>query len=313
MGGIGPRCTPTISEGKVYALGATGVLRCLDGASGRQIWRDDIVTDRLGITPGQDLKGIAWGRAASPLIVDNLVVVPWGGPDEGPYVSLAAYDKDTGSVVWTAGPYQASYSSPTLATLDGVRQILIVNQHHVTSHDPETGNMLWECEWPGSSNTNASVSQPVPLPDDRVLLSKGYGVGAKLLQIRRTEAGKWKVDVVWENPRVLQTKFSNVVVRDGFAYALSDGILQCADLSNGERCWRGGRYGQGQVLGVGDRLLIQAESGDVACVAARPDDCEELAVFTALDGKTWNNPCLYDRYLLVRNAQEAACYELHVR
>ncbi len=313
MGGVGPRSTPTIFAGKVYALGATGVLRCLDGATGNLLWHDDIVTGRLGITPAEDLKGIAWGRSASPLIVDDLVVVPWGGPAGGRCVSLAAYEKDTGSMVWTAGDYQASYSSPTLATLAGVRQILCINQDFLTSHDPQTGAVLWEFPWPGGSTTNASVSQPVPLPDDRVLLSKGYGIAAKLLKVRRTQEGTWRIEKLWESNRSLQTKFNNVVVRDGFAYALSDGILGCVDLSDGERKWRGGRYGQGQVLGIGDRLLVQDETGEIACVAARPDDYEELAVFPALDGKTWNNPCLYGLYLLVRNAEQAACYELGVR
>jgi outer membrane protein assembly factor BamB len=241
------------------------------------------------------------------------VVVPWGGPAAGKNVSLAAYDKDTGKVVWTAGEYQASYASPTLATLAGVRQILSVNQVMVTSHDPDTGSILWEAAWPGSSSGNASVSQPVALTGDRVLLSKGYGINAKLLQIRRAGEERWSVDEIWNAPRVLQTKFSNVVVLDEYAYALSDGILQCVSLSDGRRQWRGGRYGQGQVLGVGSTLLVQAETGEIVLVAARPDRHEELAVFPALQGMTWNNPCLYGQYLLVRNAEQAACYELRLR
>ncbi|MCL4203954.1 MAG: PQQ-binding-like beta-propeller repeat protein [Pirellulaceae bacterium] len=312
MGGVGPRSTPTIFEGKVYALGATGILCCLDGATGQVVWRDEIL-QRFGLTPQQDLNGIAWGRSASPLIVDRLVVVPWGGPAQGEKVSLAAYDKDTGEVIWTAGQYQASYSSPTLATLSGVRQILSVNQDFVTSHDPATGTILWEAAWPGNSSSNASVSQPVPLPGDRVLLSKGYGIGSKLLRVSQVDGSGWSVEQLWASSRALQTKFTNVVIRDQYAYALSDGILQCVDLADGRRVWRGGRYGQGQVLGIGDTLLVQAETGEIVCVAARPDRHEELAVFPALEGKTWNNPCLYDRYLLVRNAEHAACYEVTIR
>jgi outer membrane protein assembly factor BamB len=312
MGGVGPRGTPTIHEGKVYTLGATGILHCLDGATGQVVWQDDILK-RLGLTPQQDLQGIAWGRSASPLIVDNLVVVPWGGPASGEKVALAAYDKDTGAVVWTGGEDQAAYASPTLATLGGVRQILSVNQDRVTSHDPANGSVLWQATWPGNSSSNASVSQPVALPGDRVLLTKGYGINAKLLRIRRGEDAGWSVDEIWNAPRVLQTKFSNVVVLDEYAYALSDGILQCVSLSDGRRQWRGGRYGQGQVLGVGNTLLVQAERGEIVLVAARPDQHEELAVFPALEGMTWNNPCLYGRYLLVRNAQQAACYELQLQ
>jgi outer membrane protein assembly factor BamB len=260
MGGVGPRSTPTIHEGKVYTLGATGMLHCLDGATGQVVWQDDILK-RLGLTPRQDLQGIAWGRSASPLIVDNLVVVPWGGPAAGTKISLAAYDKDTGEVVWTGGEHQAAYASPTLATLAGVRQILSVNQDMVTSHDPATGSVLWQVPWPGNSASNASVSQPVALPGDRVLLTKGYGINAKLLQIRRAEGDGWSVDEIWNAPRVLQTKFTNAVVLDEYAYALSDGILQCVRLADGRRQWRGGRYGQGQVLAVGEHAADPSRDG----------------------------------------------------
>lgn len=311
LGGVGPRSTPTIHEGRVYTLGATGIVLCLDGATGQVLWRDDILA-RHGLTPQQDLQAIAWGRSASPLIVDDLVVVPWGGPAAGDKVSLAAYDRQTGEVVWTAGEYQAAYASPTLAALGGVRQILSVNQDVVTSHDPATGSVLWQVPWPGNSASNASVSQPVALPGDRVLLSKGYGINARMLQVRQMDGDRWSVDELWNASRVLQTKFTNVVVLDQYAYALHDGILQCVRLSDGRQQWRGGRYGQGQVLGVGHTLLVQAESGEIVLVAADPDRHEELASFPALQGMTWNNPSLYGRYLLVRNAEQAACFELEL-
>ncbi|MBC8871527.1 MAG: PQQ-binding-like beta-propeller repeat protein [Planctomycetes bacterium] len=309
MGGPGPRATPTIHEGRVYALGATGVLRCLDGADGREIWSDNLLA-RIGVTPDEDRKAVGWGRSASPLIVDGLVVVPLGGPSGGQCDSLAAYDKHTGRLVWKGGNHQVAYASPSLATIHGVRQILIVNQDFVSGHLPENGEVLWEYPWPGKSTTNANVSQAVPLPNQRIWLSKGYGVGAKVLQLSHSGAGDWGVAELWSSERILHTKFTNIVVRDRYVYGLSDGILQCADLESEKRQWRGGRYAHGQILGVGDLLLVQAESGDVVLVEATPSGHNELGSFPALAGKTWNNPCLYDHYLLVRNAEEAACYEL---
>lgn len=315
-GGAGPRSTPTIDQGRVYALGATGILRCLDGATGRPIWTDDLLA-RIGVTPEEDMSVIAWGRASSPLIVDDLVVVPLGGRATPPRISLIAFNKVTGRMAWMGGDCQASYSSPVLTTLAGRRQILVVNQDFVSSHDPATGHTLWKHPWPGSSSSNANVSQAVPVPNDRVLLSKGYGGGAKLLQISHTDSDEWKVAEVWANRRVLHTKFCNVVLHGEHIYGLSDGILECVELASGRRVWTSGRrvwkeggYGQGQVLGVEDLLLVQAESGEVALVEATPSGHLELGRFTALDGKTWNNPSLYGRYLLVRNAEQAACYEL---
>ena len=311
LGGIGPRSTPTIDRGRVFALGATGVLRCLDGASGQPIWMEDLLA-RIGVSVEEDQRAIQWGRAHSPLIVDDLVVVPLGGPLSGPATSLAAFDRASGRLVWQGGDSQASYSSPVLATLAGRRQIVIVNEADVSGHDPATGRTLWKHPWLGSSHGDASVSQAVPLPHDRVLLSKGYLGGAKLLQLTAAANGSCRVAEVWTNRRVLRTKFCNVVVRDDYVYGLSDGILECVELANGRRVWKGGRYGQGQILGVDDLLVVQAESGDVALVEAAPTGHRELGRLAALEGTTWNNPSLYGRYLLVRNAQQAACYELAV-
>ena len=312
LGGVGPRSTPTIDEGKVYTLGATGNLICLEGSTGLVVWQDSLLA-RYGVAPEDDLKAVAWGRANSPLIVDDLLIVPAGGPREGKKVSLAAFNKDTGELVWEAGDRQVSYSSPVLATLAGQRQIVSVNENNVSAHEPETGKELWQFKWMGQSNGMASVSNPQILGASRVLLSKHYGKGAAVLELVANPAGGMKAEQVWAKNNLLKTKFTNAVVHAGHAYALSDGILECVDLENGQRRWKRGRYGQGQILAVGDLLLVQAESGEVAMVALSSNRFTELAKFRAIEGQTWNNLCLYGDLLLVRNAQEAACYRLPTR
>jgi outer membrane protein assembly factor BamB len=310
MGGVGPRSTPTIHQGKVYALGATGNLLCLDGSSGAVVWQDNLLA-RYGVTPEDDLKAVAWGRAGSPLVVDDLLVVPAGGPSKGRKVSLAAFNKETGDLVWEGGDRQVGYSSPMLATLAGKRQIVSVNENNVSAHEPETGEELWQFKWPGKSNAEASVSNAQIVDESRVLLSKHYFTGAAVIGLSAEEqTGVIMTREVWAQPTMLKTKFTNAIVDDQHAYALSDGILECVELANGKRRWKRGRYGQGQILKVGDVLLVQAESGEVALVAAATDKFTELAKFQAIDGQTWNNPCLYGDLLLVRNAEEAACYRL---
>lgn len=311
LGGVGPRSTPTIDDGFVYAVGATGILRCLHGADGKLAWSFSLLDD-YGATPDEDLAVVAWGRAGSPLIVAERVVVPYGGPAGGPFHSLAAFDTKNGQLAWRGGDRQISYASPVLANIDGVPQILSVNENNLSSHDPRDGTVLWQTEWPGKSNADASASQPVVVADTRVFLSKGYGVGAKLLSVEQSAGGKWQIKTLWKNSRVMRTKFSNVVVLNGFVFGLSDGILECIDLETGDRKWKGGRYGHGQILGVGQKLLVQAEDGQVVLVAASPDGHRELASIDALSSKTWNNLCLYGNQLLVRSNEEAACYELPI-
>ncbi len=310
IGGVGPRATPTWDEHRVYAQGATGILRALDGRTGKLLWQVDLLSE-YGITPAEDTESVTWGRSGSPLVVDNLVVVPYGGPAKGRCYSLAAYDKLTGKRVWRGGDRQVSYASPVLRTLCGVRQIVSVNADNVSGHDVATGKVLWEAEWPGDSNTKPSVSQPVVLPGNRVLLSKGYGGGAKLLQIEHRD-GRWSAREIWADHRLLKTKFTNVTIFGKHAFALSDGILECVNWETGKRQWksRKGHYRQGQILGLADSILVQAEAGYVALVEPSPAMFHQFAQLEALEGQTWNNLCYAAPYLIARNATEAVCYRL---
>ncbi|MBC8354609.1 MAG: PQQ-binding-like beta-propeller repeat protein [Planctomycetes bacterium] len=309
LGGTGPRSTPVIHEGYVYTLGPSGSFLCLDGATGKMLWHDNIL-ERYHVPPGEDRRAVAWGRSNSPLIVDDLVVVPVGGPEAGPRVSLAAFNRVTGELVWEAGDRQVSFASPTLAAIGDQQMIVSVNEDTVSGHAPQTGDVLWEIAWKGSSVGEANVSQATLLSDGRLLLSKGYSTGAALWQLSAEANGNISATKVWDKRTVLKTKLTNHVIRQGFAYGLSDGIAECIAIDTGKKQWKKGRYGHGQVLLVDDVLVIQAESGEVVMVEATPDRFHEVAKFVAIEGKTWNTPCLYGDLLLVRNAEEAACYRL---
>lgn len=302
-GGNGPRATPTIDGGRVYTLGATGVLNCLDGSTGEAIWSKDILGDN-------EAENVYYGLSGSPLVTERLVVVAPGGRGH----SVVAYDKQTGEKVWAAGDDPASYASPQLATLAGRRQVLNFNAEGLAAHDLESGEILWRYPWVANPTERNNVCQPVPLPPagagqaDRVFISSGYGKGCALLAV--TEADEeFAVETLWSN-RNLKAKFTSVVVRNGFVFGLDERILACVDLETGRRRWKGGRYSYGQVMLVDDVLVVQAETGEVAFVEASPEGFRELARFDALDGRTWNHPVLAGSLLLVRNDQEAACYEL---
>ena len=194
------------------------------------------------------------------------------------------------------------------ATLAGVQQILYVSEKKVAGYDL-SGKELWHHERPSHSNGDANCAQCFPLSGDRVLVSKSYGVGGAVLHIKR-EGDAWSAEPIWESARVLKTKFTNAVAIDGFAYALSDGILECVDLETGKQKWRGGRYGHGQLLGVGDKLLVLGEDGELMLVAADAKKFRELGKIEALAGISWNNLCLSGNRLLIRNGKQVACYDL---
>jgi outer membrane protein assembly factor BamB len=309
VGGDGPGSTPMFDDGRIYTLGGTGVLRCFDAATGKMHWTHDVLAD-VGTDAVADHGPVPWGRSASPLIVDDLCVVPGGGPPASPKISLLAYNKTTGDIVWKAGKREVSYSSPSLATYGGVRQIVIVNEASITGHDPKTGELLWEAPWEGSSGSSASASQSVQVANDRLFVSKGYSMGGGALFEIKHEDDNWTTKKLWHNHRVLMTKFSNVIVKDGAVYGLSDGVLQCVDLASGKPKWIGADYGHGQVMRVGELLLVVGEDGTVALVNLDPTAFLEHSRMQAIEGKTWNNPALSGNRLLVRNSEEAACYEL---
>jgi outer membrane protein assembly factor BamB len=308
LGGVGPRSTPTIAGGAAYTTGATGWLHAIDGASGRVLWKKNVLDD-LGIDAAAHSLAVAWGRAGSPLVTESLVIVPGGGPrQDGSAVSLVAYGRLTGDRRWTGGAEQISYVSPQTASIGGREIVFTVNESSVAGYDPADGTELWRFDWPGHSNSDATCSQAHVCDGGRIFVSKGYGAGAAAFELKAGDPPTF--EAVWRQPGLLKTKFTNVAIHDGHAYGLSDGILECVSLADGSRRWKGGRYGQGQVLRVGGLLLVQAESGEVVVVACSPEKHHVMGRFAAIDGQTWNNLCLTGDRLLVRNAEEAACYRL---
>ena len=294
--GDGPRSTPTWHEGRLYALGALGELRCLDARSGRLIWSKNILKEN-GASNNQ------WGMAASPLVVDDKVVVIPGGSNGK---SVVAYNAKTGAPVWGALGDAASYTSPMLVTLAGRRQVLAVTARRVAGLAPEDGTVLWEFLWSNSIGIN--VAQPIVVGPNRFFVSAGYGKGAALVELSDA-GGKLSAASVWERAS-MKNKFNSSVFQDGYVYGLDEGMLTCVDVSTGEQKWKARGYGYGQVTLASGHLIVTTEEGEIALVRATPAGHTELARFPALEGRTWNCPAIANGRLLVRNATQMACYKL---
>ncbi len=295
VAGDGPRTVPTIVDGRLFAIGSTGVLSCLELTTGECVWSRNVLIEHDQTVP-------EWGFSASPLVTKGLVIVGAGGPDS----SLVGYDAGSGAKVWGGGSDPAHYSAPVLATLGDVEQVLLFLKKRISAHRLTDGAVLWDYDWFGPAHPN--VTMPIVLPGDRVLASAGYGEGTDLVQVRRN-GDAWSTELIWRSKR-LKSKFGTVIVLDGYAYGLDDGVMTCIDLSDGSRAWKKGRYGHGQMLLVKDLFVILTEKGDVVLVEPEPTEHREVARFTALHAKTWNPLALAGDYLLIRNEEEAACFRL---
>jgi outer membrane protein assembly factor BamB len=295
-GGAGPRATPTLSQGRVFTLGATGILNALDARTGAVAWTRNVSTD-------SGVKVPEWGFAASPLVIDDVVVIAASG-------ALAAYDVASGKPRWSRKSGGGSYSSPHLATIDGVRQILLLTGAGVSSVALSDGTLLWENAWAG-----VPIVQPAQIAGGDLLITTADAMGA--LGIRRiavahgAPTGGWRVEERWTS-RGLKPYFNDYVVHEGHAYGFDGSILSCIDLADGARKWKGGRYGNGQLILLADQdvMLVLSEEGELALVRAAPDQFTELARFKVLDAKTWNHPVLVGDMLFVRNGEEMAAFRL---
>jgi len=297
--GDGPRATPTWEQGRLYALGATGELRCLDASNGSVIWGKNILSDN-------GAQNLPWAMAASPLIVDDKVIVLPGGTGGK---SVVAYNKNTGAPVWKVLNDTQAYVSPMLVELAGRRQIVVVSSSRVVGLAPENGALLWSYGWDTQNGIN--VSQPIVVDQNRFFISSGYGKGAALVEVKGS-GNSFTASTVWENMN-MKNKFNSSVLHNGFVYGLDEGILVCLDVNTGERKWKEGRYGYGQVILAGDHLIVSSDQGDIALVKASPDRYTELARFKAVEGQTWNYPAIAEGRLLVRNSNQMAAFDISAK
>jgi outer membrane protein assembly factor BamB len=293
--GAGPRGTPTLHGSRVYTFGATGILNALDASSGAMLWSRNAANDTHTKTPG-------WGFSSSPLVLDDMLVIATSG-------KLAAYDLATGAPRWVGPEGGDSYSSPQVATIDGVQQILLTSATGVMSVAPADGALLWKYAWPSDTR----IMQPTVMADGDVLISAGDamgGVGVRRIAVKHGADG-WTTEERWTSTG-LKPSFNDFAPYDGHVYGFDGGILVCVDLKDGKRNWKGGRYGHGQFVLLRDQglLVVLSEEGDVALVKAAPDQFTELGKIHALEGKTWNHPVVAGDRLLVRNGDEMVGFRL---
>ena len=301
VGGPGPRATPTLSNGRVYALGATGIMNVLDDRTGSVVWTRNAVSDTGAKIPG-------WGIAGSPLVVGDLVIVATSG-------SLVAYELATGNPRWFGPRGADSYSSPQLLTIHGVQQVVLMTSVGATSVALTDGKELWSHAWPSTTR----IMQPAVAGDGELVISVGDGLGGngtRMIAVKQDQNGQngsagWTTEERWTSED-LNPNFTDFVVNKGYIFGFDWGTLTCVDLKDGKQKWKSPQHGYGQLvlLPEQDLLLMLSEKGELVLTKALPDQFTELARFPVLEGKTWNHPVLVGDVVLVRNDHEMAAFRL---
>lgn len=302
LGGPGPRATPTLESGMLFAQSATGQLQRIDPKDGTLIWTRDLkkVADR---TPPE------WGFSSSPLVTGNNVIVHAGGGNE---LGVLAFNVDSGDLAWSARAGHHTYSSPQLSNVAGRECILMLTNTGLNMLDSNTGKELLDYGW---LHAGYRAVQPFVFDDNSILLPT-QELGTRRIQVSPVDApsGKgpeFKAKETWTSMR-LKPDFNDFVVFNNSAYGFDGRFFSCVSMEDGSRLWKGGRYGKGQVLllSQSELLLVMSESGEAILVKADPTGHHELGKFQALEGRTWNHPVVIGDRMYIRNSQEAACYRL---
>ena len=300
-GGDGPRSTPAVDDGHVYTLSARLVLQCLEAASGKVVWSKDLLKEHNG-------QKIGWQNAASPVVDGNLIFVMGGGPGQ----ALLAFDKKNGQVAWKGQDDKMTHSTPTVATILGVRQVIFFTQTGLVSMEAKTGKLLWR--YPFTYRTSTAMTPIVS--GDMVYCSAGYGVGAGACKISRSSSGFVATQLWFEPANVLNNHWSTPVCKDGYLYGLfgfkeyARTPLKCVEIATGKVVWSKEGFGPGGCTLVDGHVLVLSDAGDLTLVKAVPTAYAEVGRSHAVTGKCWSSPGVSNGRIFARSTKEGACLDI---
>ena len=298
LGGLGPRATPTLADGSIYALGAEGMLVRLNAVDGSLLWKADVKS-----LAGRNQPPM-WGFSSSPWVGGGVVVVHAGGAGDKGIIAVNAED---GQVAWTAPAGEMSYSSVQQIRLLDADYLCLLSNTGVHLWEPATGKRVYDYAF---SHMGYRACQAQVIDGNRLLIPTGMGTGTRLVEFFRGDNGL-EAKELWTS-KDMKPDFNDILVHDGHIYGFDNAIFACIRLEDGKRMWKGGRYAKGQALLLADSglIVVVSESGQLVLVRATPDGHQELATVDALDDKTWNHPVVVGDLLYVRNAEEVVCYRL---
>jgi outer membrane protein assembly factor BamB len=294
----GPRAAPTIAAGRVYTLGAEGTLTCLDFATGKKIWSVDTF-HQFQVEKGY------FGAAGAPLVDGDRVLMNIGGAGAG----LAALDASTGKTLWTVPNQEASYSSPVVATIQGLRHALFFTRSGIVDVDPANGKVRFDLPWHARMKASVNAATPIVV-DDFVFVSASYGTGAILLQVSASSFKK-----IWSSDDALTNHYSTSVYKDGILYGFhgrqEEGqSLRSIDFKTAKVRWDVDGFGAGTVTLAGDKLVIVRESGELVLATATPASFQQISAAKVLPPTVRAYPAIANGRIYIRNEKTLECLSL---
>ena len=297
--GDAPRAAPLLAGDRLITVSAGGRMVSIDRRSGKEQWRADL------IGPGSDAAKPC-GYSSSPVQYKDMLITTAGGPGRG----VVALDTATGRVRWSTQDFMNGYSSPTLIDLGGRPHLIVFTAAEISGLDPETGGLEWTRPHPAEFGVN--VAMPLWGPDDLLFVSSAYNGGSRVLKLTRG-GGRVNVEELWANKRV-RLHFGNAV-RLGDRLYLSNGDFGAApfaavDVRTGEMLWRDRAVTRASLIGVGDKLIILDEDGQLALAKPGATGLTVLARAPMFSGRAWTGPTLSGSRLFLRDRKEIVALDL---
>jgi len=293
--GSGPRATPTVDGDRVYALGGTGALACLDAKSGELQWGFNVVEK-------SEAENAEYGASASPVVVGNKLIVV-AGKSKGK--SLVCLDKKSGETIWTALDDKAGYATPLVTSVGDVTLLAVFTAEGLVGIGLEDGKEFWRHPW--ETTMDQHTATPIG-HDGKVFISTRNSTGSALFELS-LDGGSPKAELVWES-RNMKNYLSTCVLLDGHLYGFNATRLTCMDFETGDSKWRESGFNKGSLIAADGRLIILGERGNLALAEATPEEYREISKFQLFDTLTWIVPTLANGRLYVRNEAELVCLDL---
>jgi outer membrane protein assembly factor BamB len=298
--GLGPHSTPLIAGTRLFAMSSRSELFAIDKATGKRIWTHDLVKEFNAPLTGR-------GHSGSPILYNGTIIVTMGGPNQ----AVAAFNQESGKLVWKAGYFVWAPASPILIDVDTQPQLVVFGGDIVTGMDPATGRQLWK--HPHKTDYGLNISTPVWVPDSHLLVvSSAYGTGTRAIELRQT-AGKTTVTEQWHTGR-MRVHIGTVIRLGDFAYASSGdfgpAFISAIDLKSGAIAWQDRSFARAQLLYADGKLIVLDEDGMLGLATVDQKGLKVLARASVLENLAWTPPTLVGTTLYVRDRKTLAAFDL---